>query len=271
MQKNEFVDDEVNFWDLVESIKANWRWPVTCGTVGLMGSVLFLAFFPHQYEASAILQPASIATIGSTVEPVVNTLERLKTVTFYDDDVVKTCEAVSAKILSQAVKASILKGTNLIAISYRGKSPSVAEACIVSIVEKVKQLQSQIAAPLLKELEGQKASTKEQIDEAKRFLFQLENRLNRSPTSSDSVLLMLKREELGKLQKLYREQSVGLTEPLTQPMKLVEPINVPKEALSQKYLLTVVGGIIVGLIVGLAALFFNRSWHRHVDLRPSRI
>ena len=271
MQKTEYIDEETNFWDLIENIKSNWLWPVAGGIFGLLGSVMFLTSFPHQYEASAILQPAAIATIAPTVEPVVNTLERLKTVTFYDDDLVKTCEAVSAKILSQAVKASILKGTNLIAIFYRGKSPSVAEACIVSIVEKVKQLQSQIAAPLLKKLDEQRASTKKQIDDAQRFLLQYENQLKRPLTSSDSVFLMLKSEELDKLQKLHREQEVGMTEHLTQPMKLVAPIYAPKEALSQKYLLTVVGGILVGLIVGLAALFFNRSWHRHVDLRPSRI
>lgn len=35
--------------------------------------------------------------------------------------------------------------------------------------------------------------------------------------------MMLKREDLTKLQKLYREQRIQLTEPLTQPMKLLEP------------------------------------------------
>ena len=267
MQKTEFIDEEINFWDLIENIKSNWLWPVAGGIFGLLGAVVFLTSFPRQYEASAILQPASIATIAPTVEPVVNTLERLKTVTFYSDEVVKSCEAVSAKKLSESIKVSIVRGTNLISVSYRGNSPAIAEACTEKIVGHITQSQAAIAAPLLKKLDEQRASTKKQIDDAERFLLQYENQVKRPPTSSDSVFLMLKSEGLDKLQKLYREQAVGLTEPLTQPMKLVAPIYAPREALSQKPLLTVVGGFVAGLFFGLAALFFNRSWHRYTDLR----
>jgi len=267
MQKTEYIDEETNFWDLIENIKSNWLWPVAGGIFGLLGSVMFLTSFPHQYEASAILQPAAIATIAPTVEPVVNTLERLKAVTFYSDEVVKTCEAASAKRLSEAIKVSIVKGANLIAVSYRGNSPAIAETCTEKIVGRVTELQSLIAAPLLKKLDEQRASTKKQIDDAQRFLLQYENQLKRPLTSSDSVFLMLKSEELDKLQKLHREQEVGLTEPLTQPMKLVAPIYAPKVPVFPKTPVTMLVGVIAGLIVGLLALFFNRSWHRFADPR----
>jgi hypothetical protein len=266
MQKNEPIDGKPNFWELIENIRASWHWPVAGGAVGLLASVFFLTSFPYQYVASAILQPAAIATIAPTVEPVVNTLERLKTVSFYSDEVVKTCETASAKKLTESVKVSIVRGTNLIAISYRGYSPANAEACTEKIVEHITELQTLIAAPLLKKLDEQRASTKKQIDDAERFLLQYENQLKSSSAFSESVFLMLKSDHLDNLRKLYREQGIGLSEPLTQPMKLMAPIYAPTEAVYPKIPATIFGGLIVGLTFGLVALFFYRSWHRYANL-----
>ena len=268
-QKAKIVDEEFNFWDFIENIRSNWRWPVVGGTFGFVGSAMFLLVLPHQYEASAVLQPAAIASFAPTVEPPINTLERLKTVTFYSDEIIETCQAASGKSLLQAINVKVIKGTNLITISHRGDSPAIAVACTEKIVKHLIELQAAIAAPLLKQLDEQKASTKKQIDDAERFLLQYEKRLKRALTSSDSVFLMLKSEELDKLQKLYREQSVTLTEPLTQPMKLMVPIYAPTDAVPRKPLLKVFGGFVAGLIVGLVTMFFNLSWHRHVDQRSS--
>jgi uncharacterized protein involved in exopolysaccharide biosynthesis len=267
MQKNEFISDETNFWEFFENVRSDWRLIVSSGMLGLLGSVAFLTSFPFKYEASALLQPAAVGTAAPIVEPIGNTIERLKTETLYSEELIKTCQVASAKDLLEAMKVKIVKGTNLIAISYRGDSSATAQACIEKVVEQITQSQSEIAAPLVEELEDQMAFTKKQIEGAERFLLQLEDRLNRSPASnsSDSVLLMLKREELGKLQKVYREQRVGLTEPLTQPMKLLEPIYASRDALSPKPSLTAVSGLIAGLLVGLIALFLNRSWHRYAD------
>lgn len=135
---------------------------------------------------------------------------------------------------------------------------------MAKIVGQLSQSQVDIATPLIKELEDQRASTKQQIDDAERFLAQHEKGLSSAPTGS--VLLMLKREELMKLQKLYREQRIQLTEPLTQSMKLLEPIYAPEKAVFPKKLLTVSGGFICGLFLGLLALFINRGWRRYKSM-----
>ena len=135
---------------------------------------------------------------------------------------------------------------------------------MAKIVGQLSQSQIDIATPLIKELEDQRASTKQQIDDAERFLAQHEKGLSSAPTGS--VLLMLKREELMKLQKLYREQRIQLTEPLTQSMKLLEPIYAPERAVFPKKLLTVAGGFIGGLFLGLLAFFINRGWRRYKSM-----
>jgi len=267
-------DDEINIWELMEYLKSGWQWLAGGCAVGLLGATGFLMLAPAKYEATAVVQPATIGmivattttttTTTTTVEPVAQTIERLKLVTFYGDDTVKVCQAGSAKDLAEGVKVSIVKGNNLVSLGYRADSVALAEACMAKIIGQLSQSQYDIATPLIKELEDQRASTKQQIDDAESFLVQHEKGLSSAPTGS--VLLMLKREELMKLQKLYREQRIQLTEPLTQPMKLLEPIYAPERAVFPKKLLTVAGGFIGGLFLGLLALFINRGWRRYKSM-----
>ncbi len=264
----ESVDDEINLWELMNQIKDGWQWVVGGGVAALAGAIGFVLLAPAQYEATAVVQPATVGALTTTttttttpIEPVAQTLERLKLVTFYSDDIVKACDAVSAKDLANNVKVNLIKGNNLLSISYRAESSVLANACISKIVTQLTHSQAAIAAPLIKELQSQQVSTKQQIDDVERFLAAGEKRATSSPVSGElSTLMLLKRGDLTTLQKLYREQRVQLTEPLTQPIKLLEPIYAPEKPVSPKRLMVVAISLIGGLFIGLLALFVNRSW-----------
>lgn len=263
----ETVDGEINIWELMERLKNRWQWLVGGGIAGFVGAFGFVVLTPAQYEATAMIQPATIgmiaapatATTTMTVEPVAQTLERLKLVTFYSDDIVKTCQVDSAKELANSVKAGLAKGNTLLSIGYRANSAALAEACVAKIVVQLTQSQAVIADSLIKELEEQRTTTKQQIEDAERFLKQSE-RLEALSSNSNglSILLMLKRDELMKLQKLYREQRLQLTEPLTHPMKLLGPIYAPEKAIWPKKSIAAVGGLVLGVFVGLLALLVAR-------------
>lgn len=267
----EAIDDEINIWELMEHLASGWHCLVGGIVVGLVGAIGFLGLTPPKYEAKAVIQPATIGAIVATttttiVESVGLTLERLKRVTFYGDNLVKVCQAVSAENLMGRIKVEIVKGNDLIAVGYRADSAAVAEACIAEFVEQLAQSQATIIAPLIKELEDQRASTKRQIDDIERFLAQSGKRVALSPALNNPVFLMSKQEELMKLQKLYREQRIQLTEPLTRPWKLLAPIYAPEVAVSPKKLITVIGGLVGGLFAGVLALFVNRSWRRYKSM-----
>ena len=262
------MDDEISLWELLEHLKSGWKWVVGGGAIGLMSAIVLAVFIPAQYEATAVVQPATIGmivattptTTTTTVEPVAQTLERLKLVTFYSDEIVKACDAESAKDLANSVKVNLVKGNNLLSISYRAESAALANACMNKIVTQLMQSQTAIAAPLIKELQDQQTATRQQIDEIERFLAAGEKRAG---SNELSTLMMLKREDLTKLQMLYREQRIQLTEPLTQPMKLLEPIYVPEKPVSPKKLMIIAGSLIGGMLIGLLAFFANRSWRRY--------
>ena len=149
--KAENADDEVSIWILIEHIKSGWRWLAGGAVVGVAGAIGFVAMVPAQYEAIAVIQPATVGispaansatttttttttTKGADVESVAQTLEHLKVATFYTDQLVNACDiqskANSRQALAAAMKPSIVKGNGLIQISYRAASPATAEACV---------------------------------------------------------------------------------------------------------------------------------------------
>ncbi len=262
-------DDEISLWDVVNFLKDGWRWLAGGVVAGAVGAVGFVLVTPSQFEATAIVQPATVGmptttttTRGAEVEPVIQTLERFKLPTFYDEAMLQACQAPSRQALSGSVKASQVKGNALIQVSYRAPTAAVAEACVNAVVGQLTQSQTAIAEPLIKTLEEQLVLTKKQLTEAEGFQGQLEKRVT---SSNDGVSLLIlntfsKREEIVRLQKLLVEQKVQLSPPLTQPMQMLEPIYAPERPVAPKKLPVLAGGLFGGLVLGGLVFFVRRSW-----------
>lgn len=276
------ADEEVSIWIVMEFIKSGWHWLAGGTAVGLAGAIGFVAIVPAQYEAIAVIQPATVGVLtantnttkGAEVESVAQMLERLKAATFYTDQLINLCDIQSKvnsrQALATAMKPSLIKGNALIRVSYQAASPAIAEACVAGVVNQLAKAQGEIAAPLMKTLKEQQQNTKQQLDEAERFENQIEKRvLTMDPSGaqfSQSMLLlsaaMSKKDEISKLRKAYAEQSVLLSEPLTQPTKLLEPIYASDRAVFPKKGVTLASGLMGGLFLGLLALLVRNSWRR---------
>ena len=262
-------DDEISLWDIMAFLKEGWLWLVSGLVLGLAGAVGFVLMTTSLFEATAIVQPATVGlptttttTKGAEVEPVAQTLERLKLPTFYDEVMLQACQAPTRLALSGSVKASQVKGNSLIQVSYRAPSTAVAEACVNAVVAQLSQSQQAIAESLLKTLEEQLVLTKKQLTEAESFQGRLEKRATSSADSTSLLMLntLTKREEIVRLQKLLVEQKVQLSAPLTQPMQLLEPIYAPERAVAPKKLPMLAGGLFGGLVLGGLVFFVRRSW-----------
>lgn len=272
-------DEGLNLWELLDVVKSGWHWLAGGAAIGLAGAVGFVMVVPAQYEASAIIQPATVGMAagqvkGTEVESVAQTLERLKLATFYSDALLTACDVkapVNARqALATAIKPTLVKGNSLIQISYRAESPAVAEACVGAVAAQLAKVQAVIAEPIIKTLDEQRKLTKQQLDEAERFQAQVEKRamtLDPSDAKFSQAMLLLnaalsKREEVSKLRKLYADQTMQLAEPLTQPAKLFEAIYASDKAVFPKKTLTALGGLVGGLVLGGLLLFVRRSWLR---------
>jgi len=261
-------DDVISIWDVVNFLKDGWRWLAGGLLLGLACAIGYLVVTPKVYDATAILQPATVGLSTTTttmkgveVEPVAQTLERLKLPTFYTDEVVKLCEAPSMQALAGSVNASQVKGNSLIQVAYRAPSVSVAETCVNAVISQMIKSQDVAAAPLIKAMEEQLQATQRQLSEAESFQSQLEKRaLATSDSASLLVLALSKRENVVRLQKLVGEQKVLLSVPVTQPMQLLEPIYAPEKPVLPKKLPALAGGLLGGLMLGGLAFFVRRSW-----------
>jgi len=268
-QTNELQnEDEISIWDVVNFMKDGWRWLAGGLLLGLVCAIGYLIVTPKVYDATAILQPATVGLPittttmkGAEVEPVAQTLERLKLPTFYNDEVVKACQASSMQALASSVNPSQVKGNSLIQVAYRASTVSVAEACVNAVIAHLIKSQAAAAAPLIKALEEQLQATQRQLNEAELFQTQLEKRaLAVSDSASLLVLALSKRENVVRLQKLVGEQKVLLSAPVTQPMQLLEPIHAPEKPVLPKKLPALAGGLFGGLVLGGLAFFVRRSW-----------
>lgn len=266
-------DDEISLWDMVSFLKEGWRWLVGGVALGLVAAVAFVLFAPTQYEATAVLQPATVGlptttttTKGAEVEPAAQTLERLKMPTFFTQELVQVCQVPPAQALAAGLKSSQLKGGSLIQISFRAPSVAVAQACVAAVVVQLAKSQAEIASPIIKALEEQLAVTRQRLSEAEAFQVQLEKRAGSANMSSLLLWRALgKGEEVARLQKQLLEQSVQLSAPVTQPLQLLEPISAPEDAVFPKKTAAIVGGLIGGFVAGLLALFVSRSRRRYLE------
>lgn len=260
--KDAQTDDDIDLWRVMENIKDGWYWIVGGGTLGLLAGAAMTTSTPIMYEARAVVLPATVT--ATVVEPAAHTVERLKLTTFYSDQTVGQCGAGSAGELAGRVAASLGKASNLIFISYRAKTGAQASTCMNSIVAKLIQSQLEIGTPLIRVLEEQLVSTKKQMDDIERFLAAADQRADRPAVSYDlSIRSVLKRDELTRLQKSYREQRIQLTGPLTQSMRLLEPIEVSVRPASSGRRASLALGLLGGLCVGLFALVLSQRRRRH--------
>lgn len=269
-------EDGLNLWQLLDVVKSGWRWLVGGAVMGLAAAVGYVMIVPAQYEATAVLQPATVGLSGGTkgveVESIAQTLERLKMPTFYSEELLTACdvkmEANPRVALVKAVKPTIVKGNALIQISYRAGSAALAEGCVSAVILHLAKSQAVIASPIIKTLEAQRELTKRQLEDAERFQTQVEKRamtLDPSDAKFSQAMLLLnaalsKREEVSKLRRQYADQSLQLSEPLTQPAKLFEPIYASDRVVFPKKTLTVLGGLVSGLVLGGVFLFVRRAW-----------
>ena len=262
-------DNEISLWDIVDFLKEGWRWLAGGVLAGAIGAVGFVLVSPAQFEATAIVQPATVGmptttttTRGAEVEPVAQTLERLKLPTFYDEAMLQACQAPSRQALSGSVKASQVKGNVLIQVSYRAPTTEVAEACVNAVFAALARSQAEIAAPIIKTLEEQLSLSRQRLADEKAFQTEAEKRVS---GAADGVsLLMLKalskREDIVQLQRQLVDQSVQLSAPITQPVRLLEPIYAPERPVSPKKLPVLAGGLFGGLVLGGLVFFVRRSW-----------
>lgn len=265
---NEFgTKDHFSLWDAAVFLSKSWRWWVVGMLVGFSISGSYLLITPSQYEATVVIQPATVGTVNGgtitpfTFEPPEKTLERLKLVPFYGDSLVESCGSGTSQSLAARIKASVVKNNSLLQISYRAGSPEQASACVTALVTNIVQIQTETAKGLIKTIEEQRKLVQDQLLEAERFQERIEKRaVSASGNDLASSLLIFnalsKSEDIAFLRNKLISLRTRLSEPLTQPAKILEPVYAPNNVVYPIKSLVILSGVMGGAISGVVLFAF---------------
>lgn len=248
-----------SFWDMTVYLKQGWAWLVAGMTTGFTAALLSLALTPVYYESTVVLTPAAVGK--EVVEPVVQTLERLKLPTFYDKELLEVCRASVGVVLSN-MKASQVKGASLVQVSFQSPSPDVSAACLNATVAHLAKTQMLLSEPMLLTMREGLELTQRQLKEAEAFQSQLEKRATSSADATSLLMLnsLSKREEIVRLQKMLVDQKLLLSPPFTVSMQLLEPVYTPEHPQERKSTPILAGGLLGGFVLGLLGFFVRRSF-----------
>lgn len=263
-------DDELSIWDVVNFLKEGWRWLAGGLLLGLACALAYLLVTPKKYEAQALFQGAKV--LGSDLEATQQLIERLKFPTFYTADQLKACDIPAdnpATVLAKRINPVLLKGTNILQVTYQARSSEMAVQCLDAVMDRVIDSQNKQSSAALESAKRQLQETKSQLAEVERIQSVLDKRSMGSLDAADAkfsqtVLLMSaslsKKDQIATLRKSILEQMASIEPPATRPAQLIEPIYAPSAAVSPKKLPALVGGLVGGLVLGGLVFFVRRSW-----------
>ena len=166
MAEKEVVEnDEISLVDVYEFFKDGWKALVAFSVTGLIIGLITALVLPEKYQASALIDSASVAkkstesvsVAANSVEPVSVLAEKMKSPTYYSIGTIEACQldgfANAPRMLVDRLKPSVAKASPYVSVSYKAASPAEATKCLDHVLKDVIQNQEKIAKPLINNME----------------------------------------------------------------------------------------------------------------------
>jgi LPS O-antigen subunit length determinant protein (WzzB/FepE family) len=155
VEKPELDQDEISLIDIYEFFRDGWKTLLAGSVIGLGVGVGAAFILPEKFEASALIEPASVAT--KAVEPVAVLVEKMKSPTYYSAATIETCGVDKLVNPPQALvtrlKPNVPRNASYASVTYRAESSVEAAKCLEQVLKDVIQNQAQLAKPLINNLE----------------------------------------------------------------------------------------------------------------------
>lgn len=267
---NQPLEHEISLKDIIDFLSDSWKVIALSGIIGGLFASGYAFISPPKYQAYASIQVAKVA--GIDVETPSTLLEKLKMPMYYSAATYSACNVMEmiepGEVIANNLKPTLSKISPIINFSYKEKSPKDAEKCVESIFNDIRNKHNSLAKPILENKKNQVMNLKKKLDATGRFVkVPPDNNLifdSSDSKFSASVLLLAttidKQNELKDLHSRISELEISLLEPETMEASLIAPIYVPKQKVSPKFSLILIGGSIVGLFLGLLLMTGKRTY-----------
>jgi hypothetical protein len=267
---NPIPEDEIALKDIIDFLVESWKAIVLTGLLGTSGAVAYLLVTPNQYQATANLQVAKVA--GSDVEPPALLLEKMKIPTYYSQKTHLACNVIETvdpgMTIVQNLKPTLSKTAPIINIKYQAASHKEAINCLEAVMVDIRDSQNLLSKPIISTKSVQLLTLKQKLEASESFIKKLPNKnlnfdFSDSKFSSSALLLattIMKENEVKDLRVQISDMEISLVDPQTREAFLAAPIYAPEQKVSSKRAMTLIQGLMGGLLLGLLFMLGRRVW-----------
>jgi uncharacterized protein involved in exopolysaccharide biosynthesis len=268
---NQPLEDEISLKDIIDFLVESWKVIALGGIIGGLLATGYAFITPPKYQATANIQVARVA--GTDVETPNILVEKLKMPMYYSTESYSACNVMDkiepGEMIAKNLKPVLSKTTPIINFSYKEDSSINAQKCLESVLNDIRSNQNLLAKPILEGKKNQLTNLKQKLEAAERVIKILPNQSSNFDFSdtkfSASALLLAttlsKENEVKDLRTQINDLEIALLEPQTREAFLTTPIYAPKQKVSPRRALILMGGLAAGLFLGLLFMIGKRSLH----------
>ena len=270
-------DDQISLFDIADFFINNCKIFFISISLGLLGAITFLYFTEPKFEAVAQIHMAlwptnkSVGTISGNVESAQTLITRLgspSTLTLENIQACKIDETLEDPdlVLVKKLKLAPFKGsTDIIEIKFKADSQKTATNCLKSIFDTIKKSQNKIFEPL-------RIQAKLQIDQITQRLINKNNLISNKelPGTFSSMIYLSNQDEMARLnEELYSLNNFIIFSDSRQT-RLISPIYASKKSVYPQKSITLFGGVLAGLFLGIIYIFSQKLVFSYTQTRLSR-
>lgn len=272
MQKNDYVgqapnSNEMSVIDIINFFRRGWKTISTAGVFGLGAGITYAFLAPQMFQAEALIQGGVVS--GQPIEPAATLIEKMKQPTYYSPISQILCTGSesmqSSQELSRTIKATAIKSSPLVSITYKTHTADSAVSCLNAVLLDIRRNQELLPKPLIKAKEAQIQLAKQELDQSEKINNQLTKELNGNPNNLNAIIssiILSNQKTLLNARKNIEAQEMELTPPQTQPVTAVTPIYAPDSPISPKKSFIMFGGLVAGLAISTVWLIARQVWQK---------
>lgn len=174
IEKPEVDNDEISLIDIYEFFRDGWKTLIAFSVLGLSAGLITAFVLPEKFQASALIEPASVAkkerndSIAKvSVEPAAVLAEKMKVPTYYGAATIEACGlqklANPAQALVNGLKPNVPRNSTYVSLTFKAESPAVAATCLESVLKDVVENQARLAKPLINNFEVELANAEQEL------------------------------------------------------------------------------------------------------------
>lgn len=173
-EKTENEQGDTSFLDIYEFFRDGWKTLVVFALLGLLVGVIAGFVWPEKYQASALIEPASVgkkerndSISKNSVESAAVLAEKMKVPTYYGIATIQACGLQGftnpAQTLVNQLEPTVARNSSYVSVKFKAASPAIAVKCIEHVLKDVEVNQANLAKPLINNLEVELTNAEQEL------------------------------------------------------------------------------------------------------------